>query len=88
MKTVHLDLRDISSPEVLHSLLARRLSLPDYYGKNLDALNDVLGEIGEPTHIVVLSEADGAAKCVKGALRVLSAAAAGNPELSVNFFEL
>lgn len=88
MKTVQLDLRDITSPEVLHSLLERRLSLPDYYGKNLDALFDVLGEIGEPTHIVVLSEAEGAAKCVKGALRVMSDAAEGNNMLSVDFFEL
>lgn len=33
---------------VMHEELAGRLAFPDYYGKNLDALNDCLGEVGVP----------------------------------------
>ena len=31
----------------------RKLPLPDYYGNNLDALYDVLCEIGEPTVLTI-----------------------------------
>lgn len=31
----------------------RKLPLPDYYGNNLDALYDVLCEIGEPTMLTI-----------------------------------
>ena len=39
--------------EHAHSHLAKRLRLPDYYGNNLDALNDCLGEIAKPTRILL-----------------------------------
>ena len=39
--------------EHAHAHLARRLRLPPYYGNNLDALNDCLGEIAEPTRILL-----------------------------------
>ena len=39
--------------EHAHTHLARRLRLPSYYGNNLDALNDCLGEIAEPTRILL-----------------------------------
>ena len=83
MKTVHLDLRGVSSPAVLHDRMKRSLSLPDHYGRNLDALYDCLGEISEPTHIVALYDDPGAPECVKGALRVLRDSADGSDELSV-----
>lgn len=39
--------------EDAHSHLAKALSLPYYYGKNLDALNDCLTDIRELTQIIV-----------------------------------
>ena len=36
-----------------HSHIAKRLRLPDYYGNNLDALNDCLGEIAVSTRILL-----------------------------------
>lgn len=40
--------------ETAHAHLAERLALPDYYGKNLDALFDVLtGNIDVPTRLVI-----------------------------------
>lgn len=41
---ITLDFQDIESREELHAYLQRRLQLPDYYGKNLDALHDCLSE--------------------------------------------
>src|SRR5687767_9078982 len=34
--------------EVMHEEFANRLEFPDYYGKNLDALNDCLSEVFVP----------------------------------------
>ena len=39
-----------------HAELKRKLDLPDYYGANLDALNDCLGEKSE-RELVVISDA-------------------------------
>ena len=41
-----IDLRGIESRGELHDLLWQTLRLPDYYGRNLDALHDVLSETG------------------------------------------
>ncbi len=37
-----IDLSGVHDKEGLHELLAQKLPLPDYYGKNLDALYDCL----------------------------------------------
>lgn len=39
-----------TSPD-LHDALAKALSFPDHYGKNLDALYDCLTELGRDTHL-------------------------------------
>lgn len=43
----------MTTKENAHEHIKERLRLPEWYGKNLDALNDCLGEIGEPTRITV-----------------------------------
>ncbi len=43
----------ICSRDELHDALARQLALPDYYGRNLDALFDCLTDIREDSDIVV-----------------------------------
>lgn len=37
----------------LHTYLAKKLTLPDHYGKNLDALHDCLSAYSTPLHITV-----------------------------------
>ena len=54
MTTVVIDGGLMTSREAAHDLLAARLGLPEYYGRNLDALYDALTERGEPTRLVVL----------------------------------
>ncbi len=43
----------MESRESAHEHIMRRLRLPQWYGRNLDALHDCLGEIGRPTTILV-----------------------------------
>lgn len=52
--TVFLEGNSMVSREAAHEHLAKALNLPDYYGRNLDALYDLVMEISEETEIVVL----------------------------------
>ncbi len=51
-KVFYIDLRSIATKEELHELLAKELPLPDYYGRNLDALYDILTECGEGWNLI------------------------------------
>lgn len=53
MKTIRLDISNIQTIRALHVYLAYMLDLPAYYGKNLDALHDVLCEESGNVHIVL-----------------------------------
>ena len=53
MKTIVLDGAEMLTKEAIHAYLAQRLELPDYYGRNLDALYDCLTERGEATLLVL-----------------------------------
>ena len=46
-----LDGNNITNRETLHDTLASSLPLPDWYGRNLDALYDCLMDIQEETEI-------------------------------------
>ena len=48
---VLLDGRDMVSREAVHDLLTAKLKMPDYYGRNLDALYDALGAY--PEHVAI-----------------------------------
>ena len=53
MKTIKLDIDHIHTVRALHVYLAYMLNLPAYYGKNLDALHDVLCEERDQMRIVL-----------------------------------
>ena len=53
MKTIKLNVANIQTVKALHIYLAYMLDLPAYYGRNLDALHDVLSEESEPIHILL-----------------------------------
>jgi len=53
MKQVILDGTKIISREQLHNVLQQCLSLPEWYGRNLDALFDCLTDLNEPICMVL-----------------------------------
>ncbi len=53
MRIIILDGKKMTDRDSLHQYLAHELQLPDYYGNNLDALADCLGEMGPHTHIIL-----------------------------------
>ena len=65
--------------EDFHEILARELSFPPYYGRNLDALHDCLTDLSADTAII-LAEADKADPRLPAVLRD---SAEENPRLRV-----
>ena len=47
MKDILINCEKLRSRKVLHDYLERELHLPDYYGRNLDALHDILSGINK-----------------------------------------
>lgn len=47
---------EMESAAQAHAFLAEHLDFPEYYGANLDALEECLGDIYTPTRIVVRRE--------------------------------
>ena len=55
----------------MHAELKQKLALPEYYGNNLDALNDCLSERRERELIVIERAGEWLENCGSGALRLL-----------------
>ena len=53
MLSVILDVREMYRDP--HGYLAAQFGFPTYYGRNLDALHDLLTEIGDPTAVYWLA---------------------------------
>ena len=56
MKAIILDFHDFKDPQEVHGYLAKRLSFPDYYGRNLDALHDCLTDLSEDCCVTVVCD--------------------------------
>lgn len=90
IETIILDGGQMLNRRAAHDHLAQQLELPEYYGRNLDALYDLLTERGTPTRLVVRQRETllswlgryGAALC-----QTLEDAARANPSLEVRFSE-
>ena len=70
----------LSEEAAVHDLFTRALDLPEWYGRNLDALYDVLTERGEPLRLLVRNR-EALAEYAEDLLRTLAEAAAENPAL-------
>ena len=71
--TLFLDANQYATAQDLHLALKRLLSLPDYYGMNLDALHDCLGERTSPLDLYVYTRGSGdVARTVDGMCEVVS----------------
>ena len=70
----------------VHNHLVERLALPTYYGRNLDALNDVHMELGGETEIIFRDPgavAEQLGRYGEALLDTLREAAESNPNLTV-----
>ena len=56
MKIARIDGSTVRTPEELHNCLQDELEFPEYYGKNLDALYDVLTDLPDETWIYISAE--------------------------------
>lgn len=72
----------LSEEAAVHDLFTRALDLPEWYGRNLDALYDVLTERGEPLRLLVRNR-EALAEYAEDLLRTLAEAAAENPALEL-----
>lgn len=82
---VTIDCRLLTSRDALHQIFSEALSLPEYYGKNLDALHDCLTSISGTIHLKNWDQ-NGLEKAAIPVRKVLQAAMLHNPNLSI-FFE-
>lgn len=83
---VILDGKAMTDRPAAHSYLARRLELPAYYGRNLDALYDVLTDIGVETELILEnpgSVVENLGKYGEALLRTMQEAAEVNPHLII-----
>lgn len=90
METIVIDGSRMSDRQTAHQHLAERLSFPGYYGRNLDALYDLLAEREGPVRLLVRRRAallDGLGEYGGALCRTLEDAGRANPELEVVFSE-
>ena len=78
-----IDLAGVRSAAKLHDALAAALPLPAHYGRNLDALHDVLTEFGGSWTVVFRN----AGAVARGLRAVCADAAEETPGLQVSFEE-
>ena len=79
-----LDALEMAEKTAAHDYLKKMLSLPDYYGNNLDALYDCLTELGQ-TQIRFVGLDDAAETYFAKVLSVFLEAAEENPCLKLYF---
>lgn len=91
MRTVIVNEDIFTEPDDVHRYLAQRLDFPSYYGHNLDALQDCLGDISDPIRVYLVRTANKPLQDDEGEpwfgrlCRVFSRAADENPNVAVVF---
>lgn len=84
METIRLDGARLCRREEAMELLGQALALPEWWGRNLDALHDCLGDLGRPVRLELHSrEVMEASPFGRRLLRVLEDSAAEIPCLEL-----
>ena len=78
------DFARLKTADAVYAYLQTELSLPPYFGRNLDALHDCLTDIGTPIRLVLTGTAG---PCGQRFLGVLRDAARRNKNLSLEIHE-
>ena len=84
MKYITLDCTLMTGPDEVHDLFAKELEFPDYYGRNLDALYDMLSRY--PELELTLANASAIGKMFRygdNLLLAIQDAEKDNPQLTV-----
>ncbi|MBP3816190.1 MAG: PLP-dependent transferase [Firmicutes bacterium] len=86
----HIDFREIKTKGEFHEKLKELIDLPDYYGNNLDALHDVLSEVGEKLELNIMEPklqecSEEIAKLVKGLKRLSQDIVEENPNVIIKW---
>ena len=84
MKRVELIASQLTDKDILHAVLQRELELPEWYGRNLDALHDCLTELRDVELILVGWPDEGYLARVR---RVIVNAAWENQQLNLKIVE-
>lgn len=85
---ITLDLKSVKTPAEAQDFLKAALAFPDYYGKNLDALYDMLTQWDRGATLQLLlpaTPAEGIRDYLPRLRRVFEDAARQNPRLQVQF---
>lgn len=88
MKTVIIDGISVCDRECLHSIFVKELDLPEYYGKNLDALHDCLSDLHSDVCITIRNLADleqNIGKYADSLVRMLLDSKRGNDHITLMF---
>jgi RNAse (barnase) inhibitor barstar len=86
MREVVVTFADLATKHEAHEAIARRMGFPSYYGCNLSALRDCLGDVDRPTRLVLdLADVDDLelASYLRHLASVAMQASADNPSLEV-----
>lgn len=90
MTVIQLDGRAMRSRSDAHDHLQQKLAFPEYYGRNLDALHDLLTERSEPVTLELLYPEEMLSDLgpyAEALLHVLRDAAENNPNLDFRICE-
>lgn len=90
MRRIRVDMANIDTVRAMHIYLRYVMALPAHYGCNLDALHDVLAEMGEETEIAVFGmdrAGEQVQRWIPAFLRVAKDAMEENPLLTVRVCE-
>ena len=82
MKQITLDGNILANAAQTHDYLKETFDLPEYYGKNLDALFDCLTDLDEVEVTIISPEEDGA--IYQKVVRIFKAVAAANEDFKLN----
>lgn len=84
METIRLNGTHLCVRAEAMDLLEEALSLPEWWGRNLDALHDCLTDLGRPVRLELYNHADMAeSRFGRRVLRVLRDSAAESPSLEL-----
>lgn len=84
MRKITIDCKNIADRTDMHECLARELDFPEWYGKNLDALSDMLTSVPDET-LIELTDWSALGGFAAGFGEVFADSARANPMLKIFF---